>query len=61
MTSQPEDTKDVFDVVCELDELSDWLNRHGYMAESELVAEASASLTGRFSLRLMEPIANDRE
>lgn len=44
----------LFDVVCELDALSDWLKDQGYWDASELIKAASKDLTSRVTLRLTE-------
>lgn len=47
--------KDLFDRICELDEIVDDLGMWGYADEAQVIRDASFALKGYVELRLVEP------
>ncbi len=52
MSDREDEPADLFDAMCRVDDLADWLRGSGYEHAAELLAEASDDLKGYIEIRL---------
>jgi hypothetical protein len=51
MSDHEDEPTDLFDAVCRLDDLAEWLTTEGYIDEAEKLKEASVDLKGYIVIR----------
>lgn len=54
MADREDEPTDLFDVICRLDDLADWLKTEGHSKEAEQLHATSTALKGCVMIRLAE-------
>jgi hypothetical protein len=52
---------DLFDAICHLDDLVQWLKAEGYVHEAEVIEQQSSVLKNYVELRLVDPTSPQKE
>jgi hypothetical protein len=57
MSDHPREPEDLFDAICRLDDLAEWLQTAGYWDEAQQVRAAADALKAYVSLRIVDPVS----